>query len=209
MQTTHERNDILHGVVETPSNQRAEIAVLGAGSTAAAIVRRLVSVGFQVCVWDPMRARADALVPYGAGVARTPAAAAARSSALITLLRDADHITEAMTGTGGAVGEMEPGSLWLQMTRVEEQGAEGFAALAGTHRLAYVDAQMAGDWEAAERGRLILLASGPESVRERSQPILDAIGRHTRWFDTRGALNGTPHTHPPSPPNGGFLRSRA
>jgi 3-hydroxyisobutyrate dehydrogenase len=128
------------------------------------------------------------------------------TAAVLTLLRDADSIADAMIGADGAVTGMQPDTLWLQLTRVDAQWAESFAALAGTHRLAFVDAQTAGDWEAAERGRLIVLASGSEAARERSQPILDAIGRHTRWFDTRGAMNGTPHTHPPSPPNGGFLR---
>jgi 3-hydroxyisobutyrate dehydrogenase len=195
VQTTGARVGILHIVINPPGSDRSEIAVLGAGSTAAAIVRRLVGTGFEVHVWDSMRARADALVPYGASVARTPAAAASRASSVITLLRDADTITEAMTGPDGAVREMQPGTLWLQLTRVEKQQAEGFVALANTHRLAYVDAQTAGDWEAAERGRLIVLAAGPESARKVSQPILDAIGRHTRWFH--------------SPPNGGFLCSSA
>jgi 3-hydroxyisobutyrate dehydrogenase len=192
VQTTDAREGILHSVVKPSRNHRPEIAVLGANSTAAAIVRRLVGVGFEVRVWDLMRARADALVPYGASVARTPAGAAARASSVITLLRDADCITEAMIGPDGAVTEMQPGTLWLQLTRVAEQHADAFAALAGTHRLAYVDAQTAGDWEAAERGRLIVLAAGSESVRGDAQPILDAIGRQTRWVH--------------GPPNGGFLR---
>jgi 3-hydroxyisobutyrate dehydrogenase len=195
VQTIEALGGILHSVVDTSTNHRSEIAVLGAGSTAAAIVRRLVAVGFEVRVWDSMRARADALVPYGAGVARTPSAAAARAFAVLTLMRDADSITEAMVGGDGAVTEMQPGTLWLQLTRVDEQSAEGFAALAGTHRLAYVDAQTAGDWEAAERGRLIVLAAGSESARGDAQPILDAIGRHTRWLT--------------SPPNGGFLPCNA
>jgi 3-hydroxyisobutyrate dehydrogenase-like beta-hydroxyacid dehydrogenase len=190
-QTGHRPAEIVHSVVDIPREHRPEIAVLGAGSTAAAIVRRLVRVGFEV------RARADSLVPYGAGVARTPAAAAARASTVITLMRDADWINEAMIGPDGAVMEMRPGTLWLQLTRVDELHAEAFAALAGTYRLAYVDAQMAGDWEAAERGRLIVLATGSESARAESQPILDAIGRQTRWG------------HPDSPPNGGFLRAYA
>jgi 3-hydroxyisobutyrate dehydrogenase len=195
VQTTGRPQGILHAVVDIPQNHRPEIAVLGAGSTAAAITRRLVGMGFEVRVWDSMRARADALVPYGASVARTPAAAAARASTVITLMRDADCITEAMLGPDGAVTVMQPGTVWLQMTRVSEQHAEGLGALAGTHRLAYVEAQTAGDWEAAERGRLIVLAAGPESARRQSQPILDAIGRQTRWVS--------------SPPNGGFLRSCA
>jgi 3-hydroxyisobutyrate dehydrogenase len=97
-----------------------------------------------VCVWDSMSARSDALAPSGAKVARTPAAAAVGAAAVITLMRDADSIADAMTGGEGAVTQMQPGAVWLQLTRVDAQWADNFAAIAGTHRLAYVDAQSAG-----------------------------------------------------------------
>jgi 3-hydroxyisobutyrate dehydrogenase len=168
---------------EVSTNHRPEIAVLGAGSAAAAIVRRLVRVGFLVWVWDPVPARADALAPWGARVRSSPALAAAQASVVVTLLPNPDATTEAMVGVDGAAIEMQRGSLWLQMSNVDAKWSEGFAVLAKRHRLEYVDAQLAGDWEAAEQGRLIVLASAPNSLRHRVQPIFDAISRHTRWFD--------------------------
>ena len=102
---------------------------------------------------------------------------------LITLLPTADATAEAMIGFEGAAPEMQRGSLWLQMSGVGDDWRDGFSTLAKRHGLEYLDVQVAGDWEAAERGRLIVLACGPDSLRGRSQPIFDAIGRHTRWFD--------------------------
>jgi 3-hydroxyisobutyrate dehydrogenase len=175
-----------------PSSHLPEIAVLGAGSTAAAIVRRLVRAGFRVWVWDPVPARADALAPYGAWVAKSPAAAAGDAAVVITRLANADFTAEAMIGFEGAAPQMRSGSLWLQMTDVPDKWSDGFSALAAKHRLEYVDAELAGDDGAAERGGLIVLAHGPESLRERSQAVLDAIARHTRWFDTDRGFGHNP-----------------
>jgi 3-hydroxyisobutyrate dehydrogenase len=162
-----------------------------------------------VHVWDTMRARADALIPFGAQTAPTAALAAARASTVITLLRDEDCVSEALIGPDGAVTQMHPGTLWLQLTRVDAQHADAFAALARTYGLAYVDTQLAGDWEAAERGHLVLLAAGTGSARVRSQPVFDAIGRQTRWVESAETVNGIPWPDLESPPNGGFLRSHA
>jgi 3-hydroxyisobutyrate dehydrogenase len=117
-------------------------------------------------------------------VAKSPAAASGDAAVVITLLANADFTAEAMIGFEGAAPAMRPGSLWLQMTDVADKWSDGFSALAEKHRLAYVDAELAGDDGAAERGGLIVLAEGPHALRDRSQPIFDAIARHTRWFDT-------------------------
>jgi len=39
----------------------------------------------------------------------------------------------------------------------------------------------------AEEGKLIVLASGPEDVRERVDPLFDAIGAKTLWLGEAGA----------------------
>jgi 3-hydroxyisobutyrate dehydrogenase len=163
-----------------------EIAVLAEGAMGTAVVRRLLGAGFSVWAWDEQQDRADALTAEGAWVTSSPAIAAAEAAVVITLLQSGDSTAEAMIGYEGAAPAMRPGSLWLQLRGVDAHWREGFATLAEAHGIEYVDAPVAGDEEAAERGRLIVLAYGAESIRTRAQPIFDAISRHTRWFDSLG-----------------------
>ena len=44
-----------------------------------------------------------------------------------------------------------------------------------------------GTKQPAEQGKLLVLAAGPEDVRDRVQPVLDAIGQRTMWLDRDGA----------------------
>ena len=52
----------------------------------------------------------------------------------------------------------------------------------------YVDAPVLGTKQPAEQGRLVVLASGPESLRDRCAPVFDAVGQRTQWVaETAGA----------------------
>jgi 3-hydroxyisobutyrate dehydrogenase len=55
--------------------------------------------------------------------------------------------------------------------------------------VAYVDAPLLGTKEPAEKGELVILASGPAELRARCQPVFDAIGKSTRWVGEAGAAS--------------------
>jgi len=67
------------------------------------------------------------------------------------------------------------------------EGSARLTKMASKHRVAYVDAPVLGTRQPAEQGQLIVLASGPEGVRERCAPLLDAIGSTTLWLGEAGA----------------------
>ena len=50
-----------------------------------------------------------------------------------------------------------------------------------------MDAPVLGTRKPAEDGALVVLASGPEPVRDRVAPVLDAIGSRTMWVGEAGA----------------------
>jgi 3-hydroxyisobutyrate dehydrogenase len=49
-----------------------------------------------------------------------------------------------------------------------------------------VDAPVLGTKQPAEQGQLIVLASGPEEVRERSEQVFSAVGSKTVWLGEAG-----------------------
>ncbi|MGZ4173484.1 MAG: NAD(P)-binding domain-containing protein [Solirubrobacteraceae bacterium] len=44
-----------------------------------------------------------------------------------------------------------------------------------------------GTRQPAEQGQLTILASGPERVQDRCQPLFDAVGSRTFWLGPAGA----------------------
>jgi 3-hydroxyisobutyrate dehydrogenase len=58
---------------------------------------------------------------------------------------------------------------------------------AGKAGIAFVDAPVLGTKQPAEQGKLIVLASGPDELRDRCAPVFDAVGSRTLWVGPVGS----------------------
>ncbi len=162
------------------------VAVLGTGSMGAPIARNLLRAGFPVSVWNRTAARAAPLADDGARLSSSPADAAKDVDIVLTMLTDGAAVERAMSGSGGAIEVMRPGSIWIQMATVGVDWIGQLSRLAAEHGVELVDAPVSGSDGPAREGQLIVLASGPDEARARVQGIFDAIGRETLWLGQTG-----------------------
>jgi 3-hydroxyisobutyrate dehydrogenase len=162
-----------------------KVAVLGTGIMGAAMARNLLAEGMEVSAWNRSREKAEPLQEDGAEVADSPADAARGADFLLTMLADADVVEEAIAGD--VLPALAEDGVWLQMSTVGEEGSKRLAETANEHGVDFVDAPVLGTKQPAEQGQLVVLASGPEEVRERSQQIFDAVGSKTVWLGEAGA----------------------
>jgi 3-hydroxyisobutyrate dehydrogenase len=168
------------------SEEKTTVAVLGTGIMGAAMARNLLSAGLAVRAWNRSRQKAEPLAGAGAEVAKSPAEAAEGADFLLTMLSDA-RVTEETVG-GGALRALAGGSgVWLQMSTVGVEGAQRLGRLSYEAGVPYVDAPVLGTKQPAEGGQLVVLASGPEEVRDKCGPVFEAVGRKTVWLGEAGA----------------------
>lgn len=163
-----------------------KIGVLGAGGTMGfAMARNLARAGFEVRAWNRSREKAEPLAGEGVLVAGSPAEAAGGADVILTMLADADAVTgsieEALEGADG------DGLVWLQMSTIGDRGTQRCAELAQDRGITFVDAPVLGTKAPAESGDLVIMASGPANMRERLEPIFDAIGQRSMWVGGAGA----------------------
>ena len=161
------------------------------------MARNLARAGFSVRVWNRSRDRAEPLAKDGAQVCDTPAEAADGAGVILTMLADTDAVLAAVDGPDGAFSSAPPaagsgpvdgdGVLWLQMSTIGEDGTERCADLAGRRDVVLVDAPVLGTKQPADDGKLVVLASGPATVRNRAQPVFEAVGQKTIWVGEAGA----------------------
>ena len=161
--------------------------MLGTGIMGAPMARRIAGAGLEVRVWNRTRERADALADAVSAVAATPAEAVGGADVVLTMLADADAVESTMSEDRGGLAAATPGSIWMQSSTVGIAGTERLAALAREHEVDFVDSPVLGTKGPAEAGELIVLASGPREVRERLEPIFDAIGSRSFWLGEAGA----------------------
>ena len=85
---------------------------------------------------------------------------------ILTILSDADSVISTMQADDGALQAAPAGRVWLQMSTIGEAGTDRAMALAREHELQFVDAPVLGTKQPAQEGKLVVLASGPDELRE-------------------------------------------
>jgi 3-hydroxyisobutyrate dehydrogenase len=151
-----------------------------------AMARNISRAGMAVRAWNRTREKAEPLREDGAEILDTPAQAAQGADVVMTMLSDTDAVLAATEGEDGWPAGAADGVLWLQTSTIGEQGTGRCAELAARAGARFVDAPVLGTKQPAEQGKLVVLASGPEQLREPAEPIFDAIGQRTLWVGEAG-----------------------
>ncbi len=150
------------------------------------MARNIATAGIEVRAWNRSREKAEPLTDDGIEVLDTAAEAATGSSVILTILSDADAVIDAIEGSDGVLAGAEDAAIWLQMSTIGIEGTERCAALAEERGLTLVDAPVVGTKQPAEQGKLTVLASGPEDVRESCEPIFEPISQKAVWLGEAG-----------------------
>jgi 3-hydroxyisobutyrate dehydrogenase len=159
------------------------VAVLGTGIMGAPMARNVRAAGHDVSAWNRSREKAEPLAGDGIEVAGDVAEAVAGADVVVTMLADGRAV-EAVAGE--ALGALD-GAVLAQMSTIGLEATERLARRAEEAGVPFVDAPVSGTKQPAEQGALLVLASGPEDVRERVDPVFDAVGSKTVWLGPAGA----------------------
>jgi 3-hydroxyisobutyrate dehydrogenase-like beta-hydroxyacid dehydrogenase len=157
----------------------SSVAVLGLGGMGSRIAGRLLEAGHDVLVWNRTRSRATALVEAGAREVESPADAARRAEALVTMLADPgalQAVTEGPTGVAAGAGDS------LTVIEMSTVGPTAIARLrtALPSETGLVDAPVLGSLGEVESGSLRLFVGGPDALVERWLPLLSVLGSPLR-----------------------------
>jgi 3-hydroxyisobutyrate dehydrogenase-like beta-hydroxyacid dehydrogenase len=148
------------------------VAVVGLGAMGSRIARRLLERGHGVVVWNRTARRAAELVELGASAATSPADAAARADAVITMVADPAALAAVTEGPEGVAAGAGRGATVIEMSTVGPAAVARLAAMVPE----LVDAPVLGSLAEAESGSLVILAGGDASLVERWTPLLSALG---------------------------------
>ncbi|CUI00317.1 NAD(P)-dependent oxidoreductase [Leisingera aquaemixtae] len=170
--------------ISPPPRPALRVAVLGAGLMGAPMARNIAAAGCQVRVWNRSPGKALSLAAPNITPAADPAGAALHADVIVTMLKDASAIAEVMSALPDADSVPAASVCWLQMSTVGPADIPGLETLAARKGLTLIDAPVLGTRQPAEAGQLLVLAAGPDSTKEVVQPVLDAVGKATRWLDT-------------------------
>ncbi len=142
------------------------------------MARRLAENGYDVTVFDINAEAQAATVAAGATAAKSANTCAADADLFLTSLPRPDHVVAVMD-QGGALAELKPGSIWVDLTTNRTALVQELAAKAPPE-VSVVDSPVTGAVDGARNGTLTLFAGGSDADLDRVVPVLENLGRTIR-----------------------------
>ncbi len=151
------------------------VGFVGLGTMGGPMCLRLLDAGHRVVAHDIDTAAVEEVVARGAEAAGSARRCAENADILLTSLPAPQHVAAVMTGDGGALEALRPGSVWVDFTTGSPELMRELAT-AAPEGVAVVDCPVTGAVDGARRGTLTLFAGGDDEAVERVRPVLSHVG---------------------------------
>jgi 2-hydroxy-3-oxopropionate reductase len=157
-----------------------QIGFIGLGLMGKPMALNLLKKGLAVTAHSRSQGPVDAVVAAGAARAPSPAAVAACSDVVITMVPDAPDVRLVLEGTDGVFETIRPGSVIIDMSTIAPAAARELAARAKSRGVEMLDAPVSGGEIGAINGTLSIMVGGDGEALARVRPILEAMGNPER-----------------------------
>ena len=154
-----------------------KIAFLGLGNMGGHMARHLLRAGHDITVWNRTLSKADELRAKGAKVGKSAGQAVKDAEAVVTMLADDHAVESAVLHSGGVLDHLPKGAVHISMSTISVALSQKLAEDHGKHGQQYIAAPVFGRPEAAEAGKLFVVAAGDKSAVERCKPLLELLGQ--------------------------------
>ena len=171
------------------------VGFIGLGVMGRPMALNLLRGRHELTVWARRPAALEPLVERGAAAAATPAALAAGSDAVFTMLTGAADVEQVLFGEHGVAHGARPGTLVVDTSTIDPAAARAMAARLRKRGLDALDAPVSGGPHGARDGALSIMVGGPADVLERARPLFDCIAAKVLRMGDAGAGQATKACH--------------
>jgi 3-hydroxyisobutyrate dehydrogenase len=166
----------------------ARIGFMGIGIMGGSMAGHLQAAGHPLTIANRSRGpRVQALLDAGAQWAGTPAALAAGSDIVITILGFPQDVEDVWLGANGLLAGAKPGTLLIDMTTSAPRLAIRLAEAAAAKGCAALDAPVSGGDVGARNAALSIMVGGEAAAFDRAKPVFEKMGKAIRHMGGPGA----------------------
>ena len=164
-----------------------KIGVCGTGRMGSSIAQRLMSVGYDVAVWNRTSAKTTPLTDAGARLVASPAELIEGCEVVIVMLLN-DNATEAVyRGPSGILQARLAGKLVIDMSTVRPETMKSIGASVSRQGGAFVECPVGGSTVPAKEGKLLGLVGGAKADVTRAMPVLEQLCRRIEHVGELGS----------------------
>jgi len=155
-----------------------KIGWVGTGLMGNPMVKHLVNAGYSVGVHNRSKEKATDLIALGCRWFDTPAALAAESDIIITIIGFPKDVEECYFGDKGIFTTLKPGSILADMTTTKPSIAIALEERALAAGAAFIDAPVSGGQVGAINGTLSIMMGGKKETVDAMIPLFEAFGKN-------------------------------
>ncbi|MGG5253623.1 NAD(P)-dependent oxidoreductase [Neobacillus sp. SM06] len=163
------------------------IGFIGTGVMGSRMVKRLLSHGYQVHVFNRTKEKAKELASQGALHVESIEALAAACGMICTCLSMPADVLEVYLGKEGVINYAPPGTICVDLTTVGPETSKEVFRQASEKGIHFLDSPISGGPEGAENGTLTIMAGGDKQAFENVLPILEVFGETIEFLGPSGS----------------------
>ncbi len=138
----------------------------------------LMAKGHPAAIYSRTKSRAQPLLDKGAVWADTPAAVAAQSDVIFTIVGLPNDVREVYQSESGVLEGAKPGAIVVDMTTTEPSLSREIYDAARAKGLKAIDAPVSGGDVGARNATLSIMVGGDKDAVDRVMPLFQAMGKN-------------------------------
>lgn len=158
--------------------QKARIGFIGTGVMGQSMAEHLFAAGYQVCVHNRTKEKAQSLLNNGAAWQDTAGGAAAQADFVITIVGFPQDVEAVYLGKNGILKRAKPGTIAIDMSTSSPDLAVQIHQQAQSKGVAALDAPVSGGDIGAREARLSIMAGGDAAAFEKAKPLFEVLGEN-------------------------------
>ena len=163
------------------------VGFIGLGAMGRPMALHLLKAGHALSVYARRAESAQPLVDAGARRLATPAAVAATSEVVFTVVTTGADVEQVALGEDGIIHGARPGTVLVDMGTIPPGTARRIAAKLDERGIEAIDAPVSGGELGARNATLAIMAGGKAEVLERVRPLLEKLGKTLVHIGPSGA----------------------
>ena len=164
-----------------------KIGFIGTGIMGKSMAGHLMAAGHTLHIYNRTRSKAEDLLARGALWFDSPAALAAASEVIITIIGYPKDVESMYLGETGLLQHAPKGCITIDMTTSSPELAEQIAKIGLQHGIACLDAPVSGGDIGARDAKLSIMVGGDSTAYETVLPLFELMGKNIALLGPAGA----------------------
>jgi 3-hydroxyisobutyrate dehydrogenase len=171
--------------------EQLNLGWIGTGVMGRSMCGHLVKAGHKMMVFNRSREKTSDLVALGATWCESPAAVAARSEIVFSIVGFPEDVRSVLLGPEGVLKSGKPGQLVVDMTTSSPALAQEIYAAAQASQMTALDAPVSGGDIGAQKGSLAIMVGGDPEAYQKVLPLFQIMGENIALMGPAGAGQNT------------------